>query len=190
MKKILAILGIVSALSFSTQAQTNSVISTNSFWQTLWDDATTGSNYWVAPYMMKSTKSSSWGGGIAIAFDQNPSTTVLKPILDLSYFDRQFWFGNLSLQLQPPRNLLGKLPTIPFLTVGGTMPFSGAAGANGNVFPVYGVGLAVRTDFLSSNTSDFWHKLDLFVAYKHTEFSAPELDKFKNMICAGLNVKL
>lgn len=163
-----ALLLMFFALCFSAPAQTaatgtnapDSALFGNTG-STLWDFATTGSNYWAAPYGTFGVSSHTAGGGIAVGYH---ISDVVNPVLRLDYFDGSFWMPSLTAQLQPPRQLMGKIPVIPFGIAGMATPIAGAGTGNGSLVTILGAGAALKLDAFGSAS---WLKhTDLVVDYE------------------------
>lgn len=141
--------------------------STNAPAPTLWDLATTGSNYWAAPFMTYSVKDHSTGGGVALGYR---ATEFVNPLFRVDYFNHQLYTVSIDAQLQVPQTLLGKIPVVPFGLAGVETPLSGSASTDAMV----GIGAAVRLDFLG--TSSFWQHADIVADYEQ-HFGLPEVQK-------------
>lgn len=155
MKKLIAVIGLVTCLTLASEAQTNT-LPVPAPAQTIWDFATTLSNYWAAPFATMATDGKSFGGGFALGANVSP---LVNPVIRLDYFDGRVYMGSLTANLQAPRQLFGKFPLIPFGIAGVGTPFAGAGGNNGSLVTILGAGAALKFDSLGSS----------WIA-KHTDF--------------------
>lgn len=137
------IIGLAMLAGISTQAQT----STNG--PSIWDFATTGSNYWVAPFATMAPKSGDFGYGVAVGYKV---TQVINPVLRLDSFAGKLWVVSGNLELQAPRSLLGKFPITPFAVAGVATSFGGNGQNNGAPCGVVGAGAYFDWSYLSPNS--------------------------------------
>jgi hypothetical protein len=114
------------------------------------------SNWFTVPYAIVSSDENKLGAGVAVGYKVND---FLAPVLRLDYFDGQVWMPSLSMQLQAPIKLFGRLTAIPFAFAGVATPLSGKGNNNGTAQSILGGGLAVRLDAFGS--AWFWQHTDL-----------------------------
>jgi hypothetical protein len=96
------------------------------------------------------------------------------PTVRLDYLDGELWMPSASLQLQAPVKLFGRMTLIPFGFGGIATPITGKGSDNGTAVGIYGIGGAIRLDFLGGNTSR-WKPLDIiFDCEKWTGFPSQQ----------------
>lgn len=173
MKKLILTIALIAA-GFTTQAQTN-VTS-----ETIWDILTTGTNYFVVPFATASLSGNAFGGGVAVGYK---ATAALQPMVRLQDFDSKLYVANISLQLQVPRTLMGKVPIVPFVVAGAGIPVNtatvpgGVTISAGDPIAIAGAGAWVPLDWISPS-STFLQSLSLFGDYEHwTGASLPTKDQ-------------
>lgn len=141
MKRLLAIIGVAALLATANaQTNTNSTPILSGPALDLWRAATTGTNWLVAPYVIKSSKSG-FGGGIAGIYNFND---FVATSIRLDWLDHQFWMPSGSLQLQALVKVFGRFTAIPFAFSGIAIPIGGAEKDNGTVAGIVGIGMAAR----------------------------------------------
>lgn len=154
-RKLFLIIGLLAFLAGGVHAQDTNPIPAPAISGPGWDAIQflgSGSNWLVAPYMIYSTGSKSAGGGIGVGYKVSD---FVVPTLRLDYLEGGLYMPSASLQLQAPLKLLGKVTLIPFAFAGLATPISGKGKDNGSAVGIFGIGGAIRTDFIGS---DKWWK--------------------------------
>lgn len=173
MKKLFGLVALIGLLALPAAAQTNTT-------ETLWDMLTTGSNYFAVPYGTFATGDKSFGGGLALGYH---ATEWVVPVARLEYFDHNLWNIAMTVTLQPPRSLFGKIPIIPFASVGGGTSLGGAGDENGKFVSMVGGGAVLHFDTFGQS----WFAKHSFLvgAYEHW---TPMPDGKADHIMLGLGV--
>lgn len=176
MKK-LVIIAFIAASCFAVKAQTD----TNNPVRTFWDFATTGSNYWVVPFSTYSISSHEFGGGVALGYHVSD---VINPVFRLDYFASKTYTASMNVQLQVPRQFMGKIPFVPLAYGGVGTPFNGSGVNNGQPIEIVGVGAWI--DMSNLGNGWFFQKVRPVASYEHW-FGLPANQV--NHINFGLGIK-
>lgn len=140
---------LLAALALPVAAQTTNKT------QTIWDFLSTGTNYWVelagsfAPDISSSkVNPGQFGGEIDLGVKV---TEWAQPVLGLSIFHSKLYLVDATVQLQPPRKVLGKFPVIPYARGGVATSFSGLGNSNGDPIGIVGAGAYFDLSVLGSS---------------------------------------
>lgn len=135
--------GLTSLLAAGqAQAQFGQAAPTVTNATTIIDYVTAGSNYFAVPFATYSIGDHSFGGGVAIGYK---ITDVVAPMVRFEEFAKDWWNVSAQATLQPPRQLFGKFPVIPFAVAGVGTPMSGDE--SGKLISIVGGGLVFNLDF-------------------------------------------
>lgn len=173
MKKFIALFTLVAALTLPAGAQvTNQPPITNILSGPIVDAIDfvgQGSNWFAVPFGMVSTDNKQWGGGLALGYKLSDFVVPLMRIQGIEDVDKHsfnIWMPSLTVQLQAPIVLFGKVTAIPLLYGGAGIPISGAGSINGDPVGILGAGLALKLS----------KKWDLVGTYEHwTNFKANQI---------------
>lgn len=163
-RTIIALIGLLALLALPVAAQTNAPPPTAPTQENLLDFLTTGSNYWAAAGGAYSVDSKEWGATVALGYIV-PGTEVISPMLRLDELGGDFYLISGQLRLQPPRQLMGKIPLIPFAMAGVGTPLGGAGPENGTAIGIVGAGAALKLDVLGD--AWLWKHLDIVGDYEY-----------------------
>lgn len=143
MRKLLVTLLATVAIATVGYSQTTTDTNTTTVSATsLWDFATTGSNYWVTVFPTYSLDSHDFGYGIAVGY--HIPNTVVSPMLRFDRLAGVSYLVSGNLQLEVPRSLMGKVPIHPFGLAGAATAIGGSGLNNGTLAGMTGVGAYVK----------------------------------------------
>lgn len=188
-RTLLAILAAFCIVALPAKCQTDTNTPAPPVVTTIWDMLTTGTNYFAVAHATMATSGGGAGGGLSIGYRATPA---IAPIIRFDWFDGQCYLVNANLQLQVPRQLMGKFPIIPFGLVGAGTPLTtehvsrGVTVTAGDPVGIIGIGAYVPFDSFGNSA---WLK-KTFVAFDYEHWTGAGIgEKQQNQMRFGLGVK-
>lgn len=149
MKKFLALLGVMLAITVNAQTNTPPEVSTNApppsipelpgiFLNFL---SNTASNWYVVPYGIYSSDTETFGAGIGVGYAITPNVVT---VLRMDYLNDEIWMPSGSVQLQAPIRLMDQFQVTPFAFAGIATPLSGRGDDNRTAAGIAGAGFGAK----------------------------------------------